>query len=86
MECEQAVRLMQNRLKKMLEKEGSDLFLTTGFSPEIKVEGAIHKATDTPLSPDQSAMMVRSIINDKQVKEFDATKECNFAISPQGIV
>jgi twitching motility protein PilU len=85
MEREQAVRLTQNLLKKMVEKEGSDLFLTCGFPPAIKVDGTIHKATDTPLSADQSAMMVRSIMNDKQIKEFDATKECNFAIAPQGI-
>ena len=85
MEREQAVRLTQNLLKKMVEKEGSDLFITNGFPPAIKVDGTIHKATDTPLSPDQSAMMVRSIMNDKQIKEFDATKECNFAITPQGI-
>jgi twitching motility protein PilU len=85
MEREQAVRLTQNLLKKMVEKEGSDLFITTGFPPAIKVDGTIHKATDAPLSPDQSAMMVRSIMNDKQIKEFDATKECNFAITPQGI-
>jgi twitching motility protein PilU len=85
MEREQAVRLTQNLLKKMVEKEGSDLFITTGFPPAIKVDGTIHKATDTPLSADQSAMMVRSIMNDKQIKEFDATKECNFAIAPQGI-
>ena len=85
MEREQAVRLTQNLLKKMVEKEGSDLFLTAGFPPAIKVDGTIHKATDTPLSPDQSAMMVRSIMNDKQIKEFDATKEANFAITPQGI-
>jgi twitching motility protein PilU len=85
MEREQAVRLTQNLLKKMVEKEGSDLFITTGFPPAIKVDGTIHKATDEPLSPDQSAMMVRSIMNDKQIKEFDATKESNFAITPQGI-
>jgi twitching motility protein PilU len=85
MEREQAVRLTQNLLKKMVEKEGSDLFITSAFPPAIKVDGTIHKATDTPLSPDQSAMMVRSIMNDKQIKEFDATKECNFAIAPQGI-
>jgi len=85
MEREQAVRLTQNLLKKMVEKEGSDLFITTGFPPAIKVDGQVHKATDTPLTAEQSAMMVRSIMNDKQVKEFDATKECNFAISPQGI-
>jgi twitching motility protein PilU len=85
MEREQAVRLTQNLLKKMVEKDGSDLFLTTGFPPAIKVDGTIHKATDTPLTAEQSAMMVRSIMNDKQVREFDATKECNFAIAPQGI-
>jgi twitching motility protein PilU len=85
MEREQAVRLTQNLLRKMVERNGSDLFITRGFPPAIKVDGTIHKATDTPLSADQSAMMVRSIMNDKQIKEFDATKECNFAISPQGI-
>lgn len=85
MEREQAVRLTQNLLKKMVEKDGSDLFLTCGFPPAIKVDGQIHKATDTALTAEQSAMMVRSIMNDKQIKAFDATKECNFAISPQGI-
>ena len=75
MDREQAVRLTQNLLRKMVEKEGSDLFLTSGFPPAIKVDGTIHKATDTPLTPDQSAMMVRSIMNDKQIKEFDATKD-----------
>jgi twitching motility protein PilU len=85
MEREQAVRLTQNLLRKMVEREGSDLFLTSGFPPAIKVDGTIHKATDTPLSTDQATMMVRSIMNDKQIKEFDATKECNFAIAPQGI-
>ena len=85
MEREQAVRLTQNLLRKMVERDGSDLFLTAGFPPAIKVDGTIHKATDTPLSSDQAAMMVRSIMNDKQIKEFDATKECNFAIAPQGI-
>ncbi len=85
MEREQAVRLTQNLLRKMVERDGSDLFITAGFPPAIKVDGAVHKATDTPLSPEQATMMVRSIMNDKQIKEFDATKECNFAIAPQGI-
>ncbi len=85
MEREQAVRLTQNLLRKMVERDGSDLFLTAAFPPAIKVDGVIHKATDTPLSADQAAIMVRSIMNDKQIKEFDATKECNFAIAPQGI-
>ena len=85
MEREQAVRLTQNLLRKMVERDGSDLFLTAAFPPAIKVDGTIHKATDTPLSADQAAIMVRSIMNDKQIKEFDSTKEANFAIAPQGI-
>ena len=85
MEREQAVRLTQNLLRKMVEREGSDLFITANFPPAIKVDGTIHKATDTPLSADQATIMVRSIMNDRQIKEFDATKEANFAIAPQGI-
>jgi len=85
MEREQAVRLTQNLLRKMIERDGSDLFITAGFPPAIKVDGTVHKATDTALTAAQSAIMVRSIMNDKQIKEFDATKECNFAIAPQGI-
>ncbi len=85
MEREQAVRLTQNLLRKMVEREGSDLFLTAGFPPAIKVDGTIHKATDTALTADQSAIMVRSIMNDRQIRDFDATKESNFAIAPQGI-
>ncbi|MEJ2601912.1 MAG: PilT/PilU family type 4a pilus ATPase [Gammaproteobacteria bacterium] len=85
MEREQAVRLTQNLLKKLVEKKGSDLFITTGFPPAIKIDGEVHRATEQPLSADQSAIIVRSIMNDKQAREFDATKECNFAINPQGI-
>jgi len=85
MDREQAVRLTQNLLKKLVEKKGSDLFITTGFPPAIKIDGEVHRATEQPLSPEQTAIIVRSIMNDKQAKEFDATKECNFAINPQGI-
>jgi twitching motility protein PilU len=85
MERDQATRLMQGLLKKLVDKNGSDLFITTGFPPAIKVDGEIHRASDQPLTPDQSAIIVRSIMNDRQAREFDGTKECNFAINPQGI-
>jgi len=85
MERDQAVRLIQSLLKKMVESNGSDLFLTAGFPPAIKIDGSIRPFADKPLTPAQSSLMVRSIMNDKQAKEFDATKECNFAIAPQGI-
>lgn len=85
MERDQATRLMQGLLKKLVAQNGSDLFITAGFPPAIKVDGDVHRAGEQPLTPEQSAVIVRSIMNDKQAREFDATKECNFAISPQGI-
>lgn len=85
MERDQATRLMQGLLRKLVERNGSDLFITAGFPPAIKVDGEIHRAADQPLTSDQSAIIVRTIMNDRQSREFDATKECNFAISPQGI-
>jgi len=85
MERDQATRLMQGLLKKMVEKNGSDLFITAGFPPAIKIDGEILPAAEESLTPEQSAVIVRAIMNDKQAREFDATKECNFAIGPQGI-
>ena len=85
MERDQATRMMQTLLKKMVAKEGSDLFITAGFPPAIKIDGEIHKAAEQNLTPAQSAVVIRAIMNDKQAKQFDATQECNFAIYPQGI-
>jgi twitching motility protein PilU len=85
MQKDQAIRLMRDLLSRMVEKDGSDLFITAGFPPAIKVDGKILPVSERPLTPDQSALIVRSIMNDGQRKEFDATKECNFAINPTGI-
>src|SRR5690554_6842235 len=85
MERDQAVRLIQSLLRKMVESNGSDLFITADFPPAIKVDGAIRPYGEKPLTAAQSSLIVRSIMNDKQAKAFDATKECNFAIAPQGI-
>jgi twitching motility protein PilU len=85
MERDQATKLIQGLLKKMVDKNGSDLFITAGFPPAIKIDGEIHRAAEQPLTNDESAVIVRSIMNDRQAREFDTSKECNFAISPQGI-
>jgi twitching motility protein PilU len=76
---------MQDLLRRMVEVNGSDLFITAGYPPAIKVDGSIRPVNDRPLSPTQSAQLVRAIMNDKQTREFDADKECNFAIAPKGI-
>jgi twitching motility protein PilU len=85
MERDQAIRFIHDLLRKMIEVNGSDLFLTAGFPPAIKVDGRVKPVTDQPLTAQQSAALVRSIMNDRQTKEFDATKECNFAIAPPRI-
>ena len=85
MERDQAIKFMQDLLRAMIGRKGSDLFITAGFPPAMKVDGQITPITDKPLTADQSAMLVRAIMNDRQTKEFDASKECNFAINPPGI-
>ncbi|HWP95120.1 MAG TPA: PilT/PilU family type 4a pilus ATPase [Gammaproteobacteria bacterium] len=85
MERDQAIKFMQDLLRAMVARGGSDLFITAGFPPAIKAHGQVTPVTDKPLTPEQSAMLVRAIMNDRQTKEFDATKECNFAINPPGI-
>src|SRR6476661_8214388 len=85
MDRDQGIKLMQDLLRRMVERKGSDLFITAGFAPAIKIDGEIKAQTPNPLTAEQSALLVRAIMNDRQTKEFDATKECNFAIAPPGI-
>ncbi|MGQ0383301.1 MAG: PilT/PilU family type 4a pilus ATPase [Gammaproteobacteria bacterium] len=85
MDREQSIRLMQDLLRRMVDRKGSDLFITANFPPAIKIDGEVRPQTDKALAPEQSAVLVRSIMNDRQTKEFDATKEANFAIAPPGI-
>lgn len=85
MDRQQAAKFMLDCLRMMLARKGSDLFISAGFPPACKVDGQLSPLTDHPLKPEQTSMLVRSIMNDHQVREFDATKECNFAIAPAGI-
>jgi twitching motility protein PilU len=85
MERDQAIKFMQDLLRTMIARGGSDLFITAGYPPAIKADGEINPVTEKSLTAEQSAMLVRAIMNDRQNKEFDANKECNFAIGPQGI-
>jgi twitching motility protein PilU len=85
MDREQAIRLMQDLLRRMVDRKGSDLFITAAFPPAIKIDGEVRPQTEQPLSAEHSAVLVRSIMNDRQTREFDATKEANFAIAPPGI-
>ncbi len=85
MERDQALKFMQDLLRLMVQKNGSDLFITANFPPAIKVDGKVMPVSNQLLSSQHTADLARSIMNDRQAAEFEATNECNFAISPSGI-
>ena len=85
MERDQALKFMHDLLRLMSQKNGSDLFITANFPPAIKVDGKITPVSNQTLTPQHTADLARSIMNDRQAAEFESTKECNFAISPSGI-
>lgn len=72
-------------LKLMVEKSASDLFITAGVPPSIKVHGKVVPVTATPLAPEKARELVLGVMNEKQRREFLDTKELNFAISARGI-
>ena len=86
MDREQAIKLMQDLLRRVVERKGSDLFITAGLPAGD--QGRRRDPAADRAAADRRAvarLLVRSIMNDRQTKEFDATKECNFAIAPPGI-
>ena len=85
MERDQALKFMQDLLWLMIQKNGSDLFITSGFPPAIKIDGKIVPQSNQILSAQHTTELARAIMNDRQAAEFESTKECNFAISPAGI-
>lgn len=85
MERDQATKFINDLLKLMVSRNGSDLFLTAEFPPAIKVDGKITKVSQQPLTGVHTQALARSIMSDKQAAEFERTKECNFAIAPGGI-
>lgn len=78
-------QFMYRLLALMKEQGGSDLFITAGFGPAIKLNGAMTPINRTPLTADDSAALVHSLMNDRQRDEFLNSRECNFAIGVEGI-
>jgi len=85
MERDQASKFINDLLKLMISRNGSDLFLTVDFPPAMKVDGKVTKVSPQPLNAGHTQTLARAIMSDKQAAEFERTKECNFAISPAGI-
>ncbi|NIO43556.1 MAG: type IV pili twitching motility protein PilT, partial [Burkholderiales bacterium] len=85
MERDQAVKFIHDLLRAMVAKDASDLFITAGFPPAFKLDGKMTPVSNQSLTPQHTQELARALMNDKQAQEFEATNECNFAISPPGI-
>ncbi len=81
MDRDKAISFMHDLLRNLLAKGGLDLFITVGAPPSIKIDGKMVPVTNQPLTLSHVQVLVRSIMNDKQSREFEETQECNFAIS-----
>ena len=81
----QAYQYVCELLKVMLTQKSSDLFITANYPPAMKIDGKMTKVGPQNLSSAHTLALVKSVMSDKQIEEFEATKECNFAISPSGI-
>lgn len=84
MDKDSAISYVHQLLHATLEKEASDLFITSLAAPSVKASGKMMPLSDQKLSAEQAGFIVRAIMNDKQTKEFEEFMECNFAISLEG--
>jgi twitching motility protein PilU len=84
MERDEATQLMIKLLRVLVKEGGSDLFITAGFPPAMKAKGKMTPMMQKKLSAEDAKAMTQCIMNDRQLKEFEETKECNFAIAPPG--
>jgi len=85
MDRDKAIKYMHDLLRMMVQKNGSDLFITAGAVPSMKVDGAIQPLSNQSLSPQHTQVLVGAIMNDRQRAEFEESRECNFAISLPGV-
>ena len=72
-------------LKLMAAQKASDLFITAGMPPMVKVDGRLSPAAEVSLTPQQSRDLVVSVMTPPQREEFEKTHECNFAIGLSGV-
>ena len=76
---------MDKFLRLMVDKQASDLFITAGIAPSMKVHGTIMPLTRAALGAEQVRDIVLGLMNQKQQEEFEEKKELNFAINASGI-
>lgn len=85
MDRDKAMKFMNDLLRMLHTKGGSDLYIAAGAPPSMKIDGKLTQVSSQKLSASHTMDLTRSIMNEKQLGEFEATNECNFAISLPGI-
>lgn len=85
MTSEQAQKYIYDLLKLLLEKNGSDLFLSSDFPPAMKIYGKLNQVGTQKLTPLATKELAYAIMGDKQKKEIEEEWESNFAIAPDGL-
>lgn len=81
MEQSQTEKFVHDLLKMMIARSASDLFITAGFPPAMKIDGKLTPVSSQILTPQQTADIAKTVMNAKQLQEFQSCNECNFAIS-----
>ena len=77
---------MQSCLRKLIELEGSDLYIAASAVPMVRVEGKISPLSDTELDNDEATKLIYSILKDSQIKEFEQVLDLNLALHLNSIV
>jgi len=72
-------------LKILVDKEGSDLYYSTGAPPSAKFYGTLNKLSDVPMKAGEVAAIADSVMTEEQRKQFEETSEMNLAISRPGL-
>jgi twitching motility protein PilT len=74
---------MHQLLKAMIEKGASDLHITTGTSPQLRIDGKLHPLRMPPLSPPETKQLCYSVLTDAQKHQFEETNELDLSFSVQ---
>src|SRR5256885_15493707 len=85
MEREQATKFIYDLLRALVGKRGSDLFITAGYPPAMKIDGRMTPVSQQPLTSQHTARLVRAVMNDRHAAEVDAHNERNLALAPATI-
>ncbi len=77
--------IIKTLLKEMMERRATDLHLTVGTPPVIRIDGDLERMEYDPLTPQDTQNLVYSLLKDEQKKRFELEKELDLAFSVRGL-